>query len=113
MAKQATADELSAFQRDILAAVPVAESMPHADETRPHGQHVADQLGVWGKRPSNGRLYQNLADLEEGGYLRRDAIDGRSEALELTDDGWHILTRVSRRTEEALSERGVAAIEVE
>ena len=113
MAQKATADELSAFQRDILAAVPVAESMPHAGETRPHGQHVADQLSVWRDRPSNGRLYANLKELELGGYLRREAVDDRSEALELTDDGWHILTRVSRRTEEALSKRGVATVEVE
>ncbi|MFW5929269.1 MAG: PadR family transcriptional regulator [Halobacteriota archaeon] len=70
-------DELSAFQRDIVTVLP-------ADST--YGLGIKRRLGErYGEEINHGRLYPNLDSLEEDDYVRKRAIDERTNEYELTE----------------------------
>lgn len=74
--------ELTGFQRDVLCIVTELEGQ------RPHGKTIKHELGDYHAGTiSNGRLYQNLRELTDEGFIERYPIDGRTNAYRLTDPG--------------------------
>ena len=79
-------DDLTAFQLDILMAIPRAEA--HVDHDLPHGLAVKDYLSQ--RREGeihHGRLYPNIEQLVDAGYVERVDIDDRTKGLRVTDAG--------------------------
>jgi DNA-binding MarR family transcriptional regulator len=78
--------DLTAFQLDILLAVPRADEYPNAD--LPHGLAIKEFLTE--RRDEmirHGRLYPNMDELAERGFLRKSSIDDRTNGYELTGRG--------------------------
>lgn len=72
--------ELTGFQRDALIAI--------AGLDGGIGLKIKERLDAYYDEPVNhGRLYPNLDELVEGGYVEKFAIDDRSNGYELTDHG--------------------------
>lgn len=81
-------DELTGFQRDILYVV-------LANET-PHGIQIKKDLDeYYCDRVTRGRVYANLDTLVESGYLEKRTKTDRSNAYELTEEGFE--TVIDRR----------------
>jgi hypothetical protein len=94
---------LSAFQRDILAALPVSQPHPQSDAGQPHGLAVKTTIETWyGSEVNHGRLYPNIDELAEKGYLARERIDKRTKAIRLTDAGKDALGVLAKRYAGAL-----------
>lgn len=72
--------ELTAFQRDLLYVI--------ADLDRPYGLGIKRELeSYYGSDVNHGRLYPNLDELVGEGYLQKEALDDRTNAYRLTEDG--------------------------
>jgi DNA-binding PadR family transcriptional regulator len=78
-------NDLTAFQRDILYVV--------------GGLDTSYGLGIkrgleeyYGKEINHGRLYPNLDDLVESGYLDKSELDKRTNLYTLTNGGLELLT---------------------
>lgn len=86
--------ELSAFQRDILAAVSRLEN--------PIGVEIGDALEeYYSDGISAGRLYPNLEELVEGGLLDKRPRDDRSDYYVVTTPGREVFIRDLSWREEA------------
>jgi DNA-binding PadR family transcriptional regulator len=71
---------LSAFQRDILFII--AEIGPSK------GLRIKSELqDLYGEEVNHGRLYPNLDQLVEGGFIDKAERDKRTNEYSLTDDG--------------------------
>lgn len=73
-----TLKHLSAFQRDILYII--------CDMDTPYGLGIKTALEeYYGEEVNRGRVYQNLSQLVEKGYLKKSDIDQRTNSYTLTD----------------------------
>lgn len=73
---------LTGFQRDVLFVVANLEGQG------PNGKTIKHELDdYYAETVSNGRLYQNLRELTDDGFVERYPIDGRTNAYQLTDPG--------------------------
>ncbi|WP_114579563.1 PadR family transcriptional regulator [Saliphagus sp. LR7] len=82
-------DTLTGFQRDLLYVVAGAD--------HPSGQDVSDELeGYYGAEINYGRLYPNLDELVEAGFVEKGELDRRTNYYEITDAG---LEAIERRRE--------------
>lgn len=78
--------ELTAFQRDILYAV--------ADQDPPYGLAIKRDLEeYYGEEVNHGRLYPNLDELVDDGFLRKGELDKRTNFYELTDKARRALAK--------------------
>jgi len=76
--------ELTGFQRDILYCVAGAET--------PSGPTVRQALEEYHSgEVTHSRLYKNLGDLVEDGYLTKGSINDRTNSYELTAAGRQLL----------------------
>jgi PadR family transcriptional regulator PadR len=79
-----TMHDLSAFQRDVLYVLAGLET--------PYGLAVKSELETYYEGEVNhGRLYPNLDELVERGYVEKGEIDCRTNSYDLTDEGWQLL----------------------
>jgi DNA-binding PadR family transcriptional regulator len=71
---------LTAFQRDILWVL--------KNEGEQKGLSIKESLeGVYGKEINHGRLYPNLDDLVDDGYVEKGRYDQRTNKYSLTSGG--------------------------
>ncbi|MFB6138284.1 MAG: PadR family transcriptional regulator [Halobacteriaceae archaeon] len=76
---QSTARSLTAFQRNVLAVL-ATEPM--------YGLAVKRELeSYYGSEVNHGRLYPNLDDLVELGYVEKSELDKRTNQYAITDEG--------------------------
>ncbi|MFB6083051.1 MAG: PadR family transcriptional regulator [Halorientalis sp.] len=76
--------DLTAFQRDVLYV------LAGLDEA--YGLAIKAELEEYYEGEVNhGRLYPNLDDLVERGYVDKGQIDRRTNSYDLTDAGWDAL----------------------
>ncbi|MFB6112414.1 MAG: PadR family transcriptional regulator [Halobacteriaceae archaeon] len=72
--------DLTAFQRDLLYVI--------AGKEEPHGLALKDDLETYYDTEINhGRLYPNLDDLVEAGYVEKGEIDRRTNSYTITQAG--------------------------
>lgn len=89
--------ELTGFQRDILAVV--------ADVGTPYGLRIKRELEhEYQTEINHGRLYPNLNDLVEAGFLEKSERDKRTNEYTLSSAGRRALTADARWRREALGE---------
>lgn len=70
---------LTRFQRDVLFVV------ARLDGTNPSGVRIKTELReVYGGEINHGRLYQNLGELVEEGFIEKRPIDGRTNAYRVS-----------------------------
>lgn len=87
-------NELTAFQRDVLAAVAALEPT----ETVTSGSQIQDTLETWKNATvEHGRLYPNLGGLTESGLLEVTQYDGRTNEYQLTENGRAELSTGTKR----------------
>ncbi|RBI58351.1 hypothetical protein DMJ13_27070 [halophilic archaeon] len=73
---------ITGFKRDLLLTV------ARLSGSNPYGKVVKEKLeDQYGESINHGRLYQNLDELDEIGFVRKVPIDGRTNAYRLTDQG--------------------------
>lgn len=73
-------DDLTAFQRDTLYTVASLEE--------PYGLEIRDELSTYYDTDVNhGRLYPNLDELADRGYLEKRRHDGGKNTYSLTEAG--------------------------
>jgi len=73
-------ESLSAVQRDMLFIL--------AGTAQPDGQTIREELESYYADPvSDGRLYPNLNQLAENGYIKKSALSRRRVQYELTEKG--------------------------
>ncbi|WP_331235831.1 PadR family transcriptional regulator [Natronorarus salvus] len=78
-----TAHDLTAFQHNILVIL---------SEEAMYGLAIKRQLEeYYGAEVNHGRLYPNLDDLVEMGYVEKSELDKRTNQYELTDDGYEVV----------------------
>ncbi len=78
-----TAHDLTAFQQNILTIL--------AEEPM-YGLAVKRELeAYYGSEVNHGRLYPNLDDLVEQGFVSKSELDKRTNQYELTEDGHDVL----------------------
>lgn len=81
--------ELTSFQRDCLKAIGVLEQEPR---DKLHGLAIKHQLEDWRSEDVNhGRLYPNLDDLMEAGFVEKEPHDRRTNDYRLADRGWSMI----------------------
>jgi len=72
--------DLTGFQRDLLYAI--------AGQDEPHGLAIKDELEAYYETEiHHGRLYPNLDDLVEKGFVEKGQIDRRTNSYEVTQRG--------------------------
>ncbi|MFB6266885.1 MAG: PadR family transcriptional regulator [Halodesulfurarchaeum sp.] len=77
-------DDLTGFQRDLLVVI--------AGLDEPNGLEIKDEVEEYYESPINhGRLYPNLDTLVEEGLVEKTQQDERTNAYQLTDEGWDLL----------------------
>ncbi|MFC7044350.1 helix-turn-helix transcriptional regulator [Halobacteriaceae archaeon GCM10025711] len=85
--------DLTGFQRDLLKSVRRLDQ----DHTVPTGTTIRTDLeSMYGEDINHGRLYQNLNELGERGFIRKVVVDGRTNAYYLTDDAVRLLDEAAR-----------------
>jgi DNA-binding PadR family transcriptional regulator len=92
--------QLSAFQRDLVAAIASFDG----DEEPPHGLEIKHILSAaYGEEVNHGRLYPNLDTLVEGDVVRKSerVRDDRTNDYELTTWGERVLQAGADRLAEA------------
>ena len=73
--------QLSAFQRDCLTVISRFDGDPY-------GLEIKAALGrLYAEEVNHGRMYPNLDELTEAGYLRKFAKDDRTNGYALTSRG--------------------------
>lgn len=88
-------NDLTAFQRDILYVL--------ADLDGPNGLRVKSALREYYEEDIHpGRLYPNLDELIDGGFVDKGRIDGRTNAYTLTASGRRLLAKRRRWTREVV-----------
>jgi DNA-binding PadR family transcriptional regulator len=74
-------ESLTAFQRDILFMV-------SDEEENPYGLAIKRKLeDYYNEEVNHGRLYPNLDDLVDEGYLEKGEVDKRTNWYGITDKG--------------------------
>jgi len=78
---------LTAFQKQAVIATLRRGGVPGAtDDDRPYGLAIKRELEVMrGEEVNHGRLYPNLDDLTDAGYLRKGERDKRTNTYTATD----------------------------
>ena len=75
--------DLTAFQRDLLFVVAGMDAT-----TEQYGLAIKRAVGAYrGEEIPHARLYTNLDDLVDAGYLTRSELDGRTNEYRVTEDG--------------------------
>ncbi|MBX0325549.1 PadR family transcriptional regulator [Halomicroarcula sp. F13] len=88
-------DGLTGFQRDILYALVGLES--------PHGLAVQAELDeYYSESVTRGRLYANLDELVDRGFVHKERQTDRSNQYTLTDHGVRAIVAHRRWTEQQL-----------
>ena len=82
-----TWNDLSGFQRDCLEAILRLEN---ADETT-YGLAISRELERQYDDVNHGRLYPNLDELVDAGFVERGEIDRRTNSYDLTPEGRAVL----------------------
>lgn len=78
--------ELTAFQRDMLGVIGRSDGE--------YGLAIKrDMEALYGEEVNHGRLYPNLDELVEGGYVEKSEIDKRTNRYELTVEGRAVVRR--------------------
>ncbi|WP_336343214.1 helix-turn-helix transcriptional regulator [Halalkalicoccus ordinarius] len=78
--------ELTGFQRDLLFTIARLEGK------KPHGKTIKYQLeDYYSSEINTGRLYQNLRELTENGFIETYPIDGRTKSYHLSSEGQRCL----------------------
>lgn len=73
-------DDLTSFKRDLLFVV--------ADSDGNHGLWIKEQMEeYYAGEIHHGRLYPNLDELVEMGFVEKGTIDKRTNSYEITDRG--------------------------
>lgn len=73
---------VTGFKRDLLLTV------ARLSGTNPNGQAVKQELQEhYGEPVNHGRLYRNLDELVEAGFVRKLPLDGRTNVYRLTSRG--------------------------
>ncbi|MFC4990501.1 PadR family transcriptional regulator [Saliphagus infecundisoli] len=76
--------DLTGFQRDLLFVL--------SGLGTPSGSELMSKVEQSQDRPVlHGRLYSNLDDLVEAGYIEKGELDGRTNYYALTDEGYEKL----------------------
>ena len=76
--------ELTGFKRDLLILIGGMETQK--------GMEILEELeGYYDENVNHGRLYPNLDDLVEGGYVEKISLNARSNGYNLTDKGKALL----------------------
>lgn len=71
---------MTGFKRDLLLTV------ARLSGSNPYGQVVKQELEEqYGESINHGRLYQNLDELSDMGFVRKLPLDGRTNAYRLTE----------------------------
>jgi len=104
--QESCATELTRFQLEILYVI--ADSDDQAD----YGLGIKESLkDYYGESINHGRLYSNLTELGEAGYLDISALDKRTNEYSLTSQGREVLRRDAQRragiASNALKTRGL------
>lgn len=85
MTKRDSVDELTSFQRDLLYVI--------AGLSEPYGVTIREELAAYyNKKIHAGQLYPGLDSLVDNGFVDKDAVDGRTNAYNLTERGHRELT---------------------
>lgn len=81
--------DLTGFQRDLLNAIAANGGTPDADDEKcPYGLAIKRQIEEWrGYDVTHGRLYPNLDDLTEAGFVSKHDLDRRTNGYRVTDAG--------------------------
>ena len=76
-------DDLTAFQRDLLYVIAGLDDDPY-----PHGLSIKEELNEhYSGDVQHGRLYPNLDQLVEMGFVKKEEIDKRTNSYTLTERG--------------------------
>jgi DNA-binding PadR family transcriptional regulator len=74
--------ELTGFQRDLLVV------LEYLKDERAPGVTIRNKLGRYHENEVNhGRLYQNLSELVDEGYVEKRPLDGRTNTYRLSETG--------------------------
>jgi hypothetical protein len=94
---------LSTFKQLIVYAVAQNGGTPDAKpEMCPYGLAVKDQLEAWLDEDVNhGRLYPNIDELVDYGYVEKHELDKRTNGLRLTEAGVDAIVEYKRDVEAA------------
>ena len=88
---------MTGFKRDLLLTV------ARLSGTNPYGQVVKEELeDQYGESINHGRLYQNLDELDDMGFVRKLPLDGRTNAYRLTEQAAAELRAHREWTEDCL-----------
>lgn len=81
--------ELTGFKRDLLILIGGMET--------PKGTEIMEELeGYYDENVNHGRLYPNLDDLVDDGYVEKISLNARSNGYNLTDKGTALLENRQR-----------------
>jgi len=93
--------QLTGFQRDCIRAI---AKLQHSTEAS-YGLAIKRTLEEWyGTEVNHGRLYPNLDDLGNKGYVEKSELDKRTNAYELTTVGDRLLDASIQRDIELTDE---------
>ncbi|WP_114579258.1 PadR family transcriptional regulator [Saliphagus sp. LR7] len=96
--------ELTGFQRDLLVVLSGMET--------PSGSEIMSEVETEQDRSVlHGRLYSNLDELVDAGYVEKGELDGRTNYYALTDEGYEKLQARHEWEQEHLEAR--SAVESE
>lgn len=85
--------QLTGFQRDILRAIYELEE----SEDTSYGLAIKDHLETtYGEPVNHGRLYPNLDDLVNDGFVAKSELDKRTNAYTLTQTARQLLQHITR-----------------
>lgn len=93
---------LTGFQRDILEAIADVE----ADGETPYGLALKRNLSEkYGEEVNHGRLYPNLDDLVQMGFVEKSELDKRTNEYRLTERASVMLDGALKAFEDAVEGR--------
>lgn len=97
MSQQDILETLTAFQIDVLATI-------NAHDGDPYGLEIKAALSERREGTiTNGRLYTNLPELADRGFLDVYPIDKRTNGYAITDEGVTALRAINQRIERGFS----------
>jgi DNA-binding PadR family transcriptional regulator len=96
--------DLTAFQRDILYVLAGSEDA--------YGLAIKQELEEYYEGEVNhGRLYPNLDDLVERGYVEKGQLDRRTNSYNLAEEGTSVLAERREWEAQYLGDEGLQAVE--
>lgn len=96
--------ELTGFQRDLLVVLSGMET-PSGSEIMSEVENEQDRSVL------HGRLYSNLDELVEAGYVEKGELDGRTNYYAITDEGYENLQTRHEWEQEHLEARSTVESE--